>query len=225
MSGGAGSATRAPPGRPARRGRRFGGYADLVLIDLFLPPYDVSEEHAVLVAAPADRVWAGIRGIDLSRSPIVRALFTARGVPALLAGNRRGRRGLTLEDFLRSGFVLLAEEPEVELVLGAVGSFWRPRGGLLRLTPAGFAGSSRPGYARAAWNGHLAPDGEGHVRVSTLTRVGATDDRSLRSFRRYWRLIRPSSGLIRREMLRLVKDDAEAGRGAGVGREGERPAW
>jgi hypothetical protein len=37
--------------------------------------------------------------------------------------------------------------------------------------------------------------------LATETRVAALDDAARRSFARYWRLIRPFSGLIRRRWL------------------------
>ena len=46
--------------------------------------------------------------------------------------------------------------------------------------------------------------------VATETRVRCTDAASLRSFRRYWRVIRPFSGLVRREALRAIRRTAES---------------
>jgi len=59
-------------------------------------------------------------------------------------------------------------------------------------------------------NFRVEPIGDGRTRVSTETRVSATDDRGRRAFRRYWRFIAPGSALIRFEMLRLIKRAAES---------------
>lgn len=91
--------------------------------------------------------------------------------------------------------MLLAEEPGAEIVLGLIGRFWRPTGGLVRFAPDEFTAFRRPGYAKAAWNFRVRRDGEGRVQVVTQTRVQATDEKSLKSFRRYWRVIGPFSGL------------------------------
>ncbi len=40
--------------------------------------------------------------------------------------------------------------------------------------------------------------------LSTETRVQLTDARSRRSFRRYWLVVRPFSGLVRRAWLRAI---------------------
>jgi len=180
-----------------------------MLIDEFMPAFDVAERHGIVIRAPAERAYAAIRSVDLTRSFVIRSLFALRGFPALYAGRGAGRRGLTLDDFLRSGFVVLAEESGVEIVLGVIGRFWRPTGGLVRFAPDEFIGFRRPGYAKAVWNFRVQPAGKGRVQVVTQTRIQATDEKSLKSFKRYWRVIGPFSRLIRREMLRLVRSVAE----------------
>lgn len=180
-----------------------------MLIDQFMPAFDVAERHGIEIRAPAERAYAGIRSVDLTRSFVIRSLFALRGFPAVYAGRGAGRRGLTLDDFLRSGFVVLAEEPGVEIVLGVIGRFWRPTGGLVRFAPDEFTAFKQPGYAKAVWNFRVHPAGEGRVQVDKQTRVQATDEKSLKSFKRYWRVIGPCSGVIRSHMLRLVKAEAE----------------
>ena len=58
---------------------------------------------------------------------------------------------------------------------------------------------TEPGYAKMALNYRLE-DG----MLSTETRVLLTDERSRKAFRRYWLVIRPFSGLIRRAWLRAI---------------------
>jgi hypothetical protein len=55
----------------------------------------------------------------------------------------------------------------------------------------------------------LEPDGEG-TRVSTETRITATDTTTRVRFGLYWTLIRAGSGLIRRDLLRTVARRATA---------------
>lgn len=117
---------------------------------------------------------------------------------------------MTLDDLCRAGFVILAEEPDSEIVLGLVGRFWVPHGELRRLDPGAFACFGEPGYAKAVWNFRVEQDEAGSV-VSTETRVATTDGPSHRSFARYWRLVGPFSALIRRRALRLIRAQAEHG--------------
>jgi hypothetical protein len=55
----------------------------------------------------------------------------------------------------------------------------------------------------------VIPLNEDASRLSTETRVQATDAMSRRQFLRYWRIIGPFSGLVRRDLLRRIKREAE----------------
>ncbi|GIV98423.1 MAG: hypothetical protein KatS3mg057_3080 [Herpetosiphonaceae bacterium] len=181
-----------------------------MLLDHILPSYDVRERHELRIGAPASHVYAMIRVADLSDSWITRGLFWLRGLPALLKNRRQPHRpGLTLDDFLAGGFIQLAEQPGEELVLGLVGRFWTASGSIKRLRPEAFAGFSEPGYAKTAWNFFLIAEDRSTTRLVTETRVLCLDAASRRSFKRYWLLIRPFSGLIRMEMLRTIRRAAE----------------
>jgi len=182
-----------------------------MLIDEWMPRWEVRERHETRIRAGREQVWARVRALDFGRSPVVGALFALRSLPGLLTARGRrkvldARRG----GLLRAGFVVLQESACDELVLGLVGRFWRPGGGIERVAPEEVRGFGRPGFAVAAWNFSLSGgDGDG-VRLATETRVRCTDEASRRSFGRYWRVIRPFSGLIRMEMLKSVRRAAEA---------------
>ncbi|MBW3573065.1 MAG: hypothetical protein KY467_18365 [Gemmatimonadetes bacterium] len=183
-----------------------------MLIDDHLPAADFAERHALRVHAPPERVYAAARRLDLGGSLLVRTLFALRSLPGVFARRSgRGERalGLTMEDLLRSGFVLLDERPPHEFVLGLVGRFWTPAGGIERIDPAEFAVFARPGMAVAAWNFTVLPTDQGSL-LATETRVRCTDNAARRSFARYWRVVRPFSGLIRMEALRAIRRTAEA---------------
>lgn len=181
-----------------------------MLIDGFMPDAQFAERHAVRVAAPPERAWEAVRALDLRPSLVVRALFALRSVPALFTGHRPGGKplGNTMDGLLRSGFVLLAERPPREIVLGLTGRFWTPTGGISRVEADEFRAFDRPGLAVAAWNFTVLPTDEGSL-VATETRVRCTDAAAHRSFARYWRVIRPFSGLVRREALRAIRHAAE----------------
>lgn len=192
----------------------------MTLIDAFLPAYDAVERHETTVRAPAEIVYAAIRTADLAGALPVRLLLALRALPGALAHGREGlgRLGarvhepITLAEFERQGFALLAEDPPVELLIGLEGAFWTPGGGIRPTDAARFRGPQEPGTARAAWNFRLeeGPDG---VALSTETRILPADAGSARRFRRYWRLVRPFSGLTRRYMLRAIRKEAERAAG------------
>jgi hypothetical protein len=180
-----------------------------VLVDDFLPDYDVVEHHAIDVEAPVDDVYRAVKELDLARSPIVLALLFARGLPHLFTGAVKPKRHLRLDDIIESGFVVLGEEPDRELVLGIVGKFWQLSSGVLRIEPDEFTGFDTPGFAKAAWNFVVSARPGGGSRVETETRVVCTDDDARRQFSRYWWLIGRFSALIRRVMLGDIKRSAE----------------
>lgn len=171
------------------------------LLDAAMPSWHVCERHHRRIAASPEAAWQAIIDLDFGRSPLIRFLFAARGMWAALRGRRQGYRW---PDFEEAGFVKLGERPGHELVYGIIGTFWRPTGGIRRdWTADEFAAFAEPGNAKAAWSFEVAADGSG-VRVITETRVQGTDAESERAFRRYWRVVGPFSGLIRKEALRLI---------------------
>ena len=180
-----------------------------MLLDELMPAFDVSERHHTLVLAPGERVYGAVRGVDLARSRAIRALFAARGIPLLVRGRRLARRTMTLDDLVRGGFVWLGEEHGRELVLGVVGTFWRPKGGVRRIEPGDFTAFDEPGAAKAAWNFRLIPDGDERTFLTTETRVRVPDEPSRKKFLLYWAAIGPFSGVVRRQTLALIKTDAE----------------
>ena len=166
----------------------------MTLLDEILPSYDVRERHSIAVDAPADRVFAAVWSVTLAETPVARPLIWLRGIRADPA------RPILEQALVR--FELIGEEPGREIVLGSVGQPWDLKGGE---TPRGdFRTFGEPGFAKMAINFRV--DGR---TLSTETRVLATDEASRRRFRRYWLLIRPASGLIRRVWLRAIKRRAE----------------
>jgi hypothetical protein len=183
-----------------------------VLIDEFLPDYDIVEHHAIDVDAPVDQAYRAVKELDLARSPIVLALLFARGLPHLFTGAVKPKRQLRLDDIVESGFVVLGEEPDREIVLGIVGKFWQLSSGVHRIEADDFTGFKTPGFAKGAWNFLVCEREDGGSTVVTETRVASTDDEARRKFGWYWQLIGPFSALIRRMVLGRIKRDAEGNR-------------
>ena len=109
-----------------------------------------------------------------------------------------------LDDFVRTGFVLLDERPGEEIVVGLVRRLGRLRGGVAGVEAETFASFDQPGYGKAAMNFRVEARGPSSALVSTETRGLATDESARRAFARYWRVVGPFSALIRRQMLAVV---------------------
>lgn len=178
----------------------------MILIDQVMPVYDRSEVHRrQTAAAPAD-LWSAIDDLRPDDLPLMRALMSLRTLGRRVDGGNR----TVLQGFERMGFRRLAEERDRELVLAGIGQFWKPAGGLRKVTSKEqFLAFEEPGYAKAAFNFRIE-----HGEISTETRIAGTDAQSQRLFGLYWLLIRPGSGLIRREWLRALDHQALASPGS-----------
>jgi len=183
-----------------------------MLIDEFLPVYDMVERHQIDINAPVERVYTAVRTFDLSDSRVIRWLFLLRGLPAQLFSHDKPneRPSLTLDGLLKAGFVLLGERPQQELSLGTVGHFWKLVGNSpQRLDVEGFRNFETQGYAKAVWSFSLSRPADDITRLATETRVYCLGSASRRRFRLYWLIVGPFSGLIRRILLRGIKRKAE----------------
>lgn len=179
------------------------------LLDSFMPVYEVAERHRIYVAAPADVTLTAATEVDLGSSPIVRGIFKARELCMGSApGDRKRPHGL-LEDVKSLGWVVLAEIPDREIVVGAVTRPWEADV-VFRSVPAeSFAAFNEPGYVKIAWTLRADPIGRGGSIARTETRVVSTDSQSREKFRGYWAFASPGIVLIRRLMMQRIKRHAE----------------
>jgi len=113
----------------------------------------------------------------------------------------------------RFGFVRLAEVPGRELVFGLAGRFWRPDGGLRRLTREEFLAFAEEGSVKVVWNLLVRESAAAQSEVSTETRILAFGAAARRKFRIYWTVIESFSGLTRGAMLRGIRRESLRGLG------------
>lgn len=182
------------------------------LLSEYLPDWNYKEQHQALVAAPARRVYQSALELDLAKSPLTSFLFKLRELPMRLTSKdwQSPGMGSGFDDLLELGFLRLAASPPHEFVLGLVGNFWTLSPEIKKLTSQGFKDFAESGYAKVAFNFAVDELKPGLSRLSTETRIQCLGPSAQKAFRAYWLLIRPFSGLTRREMLRLVRKQAEA---------------
>jgi hypothetical protein len=154
-------------------------------LDAYLPAYEFRVRHELRVDADAAVADKALREVTWEELPLVRALVFARGL-----GMPRGSD--TVLAALARRAAVLEDVPGEGVVLSLTGQFWR----LHRRGP------EPPATAVVDFR---AP----HEGLATETRVHVPDPVSRRRFRRYWRVIRPFSGLIRVLVLRAAKRRAE----------------
>jgi hypothetical protein len=172
-------------------------------LDDFLPVYEFSERHWVAIDAPAQRIDAALRQVSIADIPLARALWFVRRLGHPYGDSAKPFVGGELPG------VVLENVAEDGIVLGLTGQFWRVLGGepdpARPLTPDDFLAYARPDVCKAVIDFRVGPSS-----LSTETRVHVADPRARRSFRRYWLVVRPFSGLIRILLLRAACRRAEA---------------
>jgi hypothetical protein len=178
-------------------------------LDEFVPAYQFNEVHRIRIRAPRSRIYGSIKEVTAGEIKLFRALtwlrrFGRAGPESIL--NPPSDEPL-LEVATRTGFLLLADDPERELVVGTL--VIAPGGVKKPVTPGQFKDLVAPGVAKAVMNFRIEEAGHQTWLVSTETRVHATDTSARRTFARYWAVIRPGSGFIRRMWLRAIKRRAE----------------
>jgi deazaflavin-dependent oxidoreductase (nitroreductase family) len=192
-----------------------------LLIDQFLPRYELAIVHAEVLRAQPERCYRAARNLDLLREPIIRTLLELRAAPQRLADCLSGHhvaasanasmRTFRLDDMVRPpiSWTLLGEVAGTEMVLGQIGRPWQPTqmGIGPNVAPKEFAAFDQPGFAKIALSLRVQPYGAAGSILTLETRVAATDPVSLKRFQRYWAVIGPFSHLLRWIALRQVAAD------------------
>lgn len=180
-----------------------------LLLDRFMPTYDVAERHQIDVAAPAEITFAVANDLDLQQAPIVRAIFRGREI---ILGSQPGERALPrplLQQMKALGWGVLAEIPGREIVVGGVTQPWKANVVFHALPPQEFGAFHEPGYVKIAWTLRADPTGPGKSVARHETRAVATDPVAATRFRWYWSTLSPGIKVIRYVALGLVKSQAE----------------
>jgi hypothetical protein len=180
------------------------------LLDRFMPEYEVAERHRISVAAPAAITLAAAQEMDLARSPAIRAIFKARELILRASPEDRLQPGGLLRQVRSLGWMVLAESPGREIVVGAVTKPWEPNVTFRGIAPEEFAQFDEPDYVKIVWMLRADPLGQTHSLFRTETRVTTTDAAARAKFRRYWAFFSPGIVLIRWLTLAPLKRDAEA---------------
>jgi len=175
-------------------------------LDTFVPVWQFNEVHTRRIAAPPARVFEAIKRVRPDEIFLFRTLIWIRagGQPPPPPIADAARRFDSLIDIAtHTTFVYLADDPPREFVVGTVVGW--PPGPRRHVAPELFEQPLPPGFALAAMNYVVTPDGDDGSFVSTETRVFANSPSARRRFAAYWRVIYPGSALIRLMSLRAVE--------------------
>lgn len=174
-----------------------------MLVDEFMPVYDISDGVATVVDADIASTWSALMDVDLievgRQRPLVAILGAIRMLPDIAGQLLRGAapsrprtmrlRDLTSVPLDQGGWVLLGERDRDEIALGLVGRFWRPVIEFARVTsPAEFRDFQQPGFAKTVYALSVRPLDGDRTLLSGVMRTVTTDEQARRWLRLYWTL-------------------------------------
>ncbi|WP_051838393.1 hypothetical protein [Streptomyces sp. NRRL WC-3742] len=180
--------------------------------DLWLPAYQWRSRHGRTVRAEQEAVARAVRAATPADLLTLRPLVFARSIPARLS--RGGRWEAMADDVpvldwlvdVVGAFPL--DAPGGDVLVGFAGRPWALRQQWFTLSPQEYRDFDEPGCIKGLMAFSVRPRGGGAL-LCTETRVFATDRESVRRFGRYWTVIGPFSGLIRRDWLAAAARVAE----------------
>jgi hypothetical protein len=174
-------------------------------LDAIVPVWQFVEKHTIRVPAPPPVVYAAMKHVRADEILLFRTLTWIRrgGRPSPPSILNAGADESLIDLATRTSFISLADDAPRELVVGTI--VGAPPGARIELRPEIFRTTLPDGYALAAMNFRIEPDGDSASIVTTETRVFATGPQARRRFAAYWRVIYPGSAVIRRMWLRAIK--------------------
>ncbi|MFA4884995.1 MAG: hypothetical protein WC601_04340 [Desulfotomaculaceae bacterium] len=184
-------------------------------LNYYLPRYDFVEKHSITIKALPERVFEAIGNLDLNKSKVIRSLLKMRSAYGLFDPGKKSKDKppmvLSFKDLIeKSDFIPLEKVSKQEIVMGFVGRFWLPTGGFVQsLQTDSFIDFNQTSYCKVAWNFHIEYNPDVTVTLSTETRVLGLGRCAKFLFLIYWAIIKPFSGWIRLEMLKMIKEQAE----------------
>ncbi|MEQ8945961.1 MAG: hypothetical protein RIC90_00725 [Balneola sp.] len=165
-----------------------------MLINKYIPDYQFNEIHKTNVHASASEAYNATKELDLSKSRIIEVLFRLRGLPF------HNKKLAEVNNDMK--FTLLEEIPHSEFLYG----FWFSTKTEWVTDLNEFKKNSLKYNAKVGWSFCFNTTPEGTTDIITETRVLCLNKKSKFIFSIYWFFIRPFSGIIRIEMLRLIKN-------------------
>jgi hypothetical protein len=198
-----------------------------MLVDEFMPVYDMSDAVATVVHADTPATWDALMEVDLievGRSkPLIGLLGALRMLPEIASDLLHGERPPAAPDRLllrdlgdvpsqNGGWTLLDERSGEEIALGLVGKFWRPVISYADVSSADFKRFSEPGYAKHVYSLGVRELDDGTTLLRGEMRVATTDEHARRWFRRYWTFgVGSGAHVLVNGVIESARDEAEAG--------------
>jgi len=184
-----------------------------------VPEREFRDVISVTVNATPAAIFEALSKVTANEMPVAKAMGTIRYLPGRILGRRNVEAG-SAEPFmgvlLKTGTVVLAQEPDRELVVGSAGKYHQ----LLDQEPEPFTSAEEfhafasPECQKLAMSIRVEATGTpGLNRLVLEHRTQALSEASGRRFRRYWRVIKPTGAFATKQLLWAIKRRAERGAG------------
>ena len=196
-----------------------------MLVDEFLPVYDVSDAVATVVHANVEATWDALMRVDLievgRQRPLVAVLGALRALPDIVSHLLHGEppphapAHMRLRDTAAmpsgdGGWTLLGERPHDEIALGLIGKFWRPIITFATVAAEDFRDFAEPGYAKTVYSLSVRALDDRRTLLSGVMRTATTDEEARTWFRRYWTLgVGAGAHVLVNGVLELTREMAE----------------
>lgn len=163
-----------------------------------LPGAEFVEFHSLVIDAASERVWQALQDVTWADLRVTTPLLVARGL-----GSLAGRRRRLFDD---GPVRLVHTQPGQYVAGGRIARPWQlvPALGPEVSTLDELAAQQEGSWLKYGMDFHLHPLCGNRTRLETTTLCEPTDEHARRRFSAYWVVIRPFSGLVRRDMLHAV---------------------
>lgn len=186
------------------------------LIDAVMPIYEFRGVTSTVIRATPEQIFRALSTVTLADMPMANWLIYTRYLPSQLAGQAKDQTPSNVpirKAIQGSGNIVLAEAPNRELVVGAIGKFHSlvDQHPVMLQNPRQFAFFVNPAFQKLAMSWSIAGgnDQDGY-RFVMENRTHALSARSRRQFALYWWLmIRTGSDIMSRLLVSAVKQRAE----------------
>jgi len=164
-----------------------------MLLNKYLPQFQFTELHSTIVEGNSVDSYNETMELDLSDSKIIAILFRLRGLPfskRKLAEITKDMRFTLLEEIQYSEFLY---------------AFWFSTKTEWIDDKQEFEKNNLKYNAKVGWSFRFNEKPNDFTEIITETRVLCLNTRTKLIFSIYWFFVKPFSGLVRIEMLRLIK--------------------
>jgi hypothetical protein len=167
-----------------------------MLIDKYLPAYHFNEHHAIEVNGFVSGIYQKMLHVDFSNSSLIKFLFRLRGMP---------KEVHSIEHLTSMGFIKLDEESGREILFGMVTANPMFSTCQSNVTSKEFIQKADATIIKAVINFKLQDKSNSRHVISTETRVWCGNKKMKSKVKYYWLFVRPFSQLIRKSMLKQMK--------------------